>query len=142
MSKTIVIYGSTMGNTETLAIETGEVLKDRYNIVIKDVKEVSPEELEGFDLIVFGSSTWGAGELQDDFYDFYNKLEGIDLSGKKGAAFGPGDKAYGEFFCQAVDMLEEKLEELGAQIVVDGFKWDGDIDGEAKDKVREWANKL
>ncbi|WP_345947220.1 flavodoxin domain-containing protein [Natroniella acetigena] len=80
-----------------------------------------------------------AGELQDEFLDFYDNLSGVDLVGKQAAVFGPGDSSFGEdIFCKAVDILEVKLEELGAEVIIEGFKWDG----EAKDKIEDWANNL
>ena len=32
--------------------------------------------------LILGTSTWGAGELQDDWYDGLKVLQGADLSGK------------------------------------------------------------
>jgi flavodoxin len=40
----------------------------------------------------------------------------IDLSGKSAAAFGCGDSEY-MYFCGAVDLLEERLEERGAKVL-------------------------
>jgi flavodoxin I len=142
VEKAIIVYGSTMGNTEQLATKVEEILSDDYETTIENVNDVNVEVLKGFDLIVFGSSTWGAGELQDDFYDFYDNLDQVDLSAKRAAVFGPGDTAYGDMFCQAVDMLEEKLEQRGAELIQAGFKWDGEITAEAETSIKEWATAL
>jgi len=142
MERAIIVYGSTMGNTEDLATKVEEILSTSYETTVENVIDVNVGVLEDFDLIVFGSSTWGAGELQDDFYDFYDNLEQVDLSTKKAAVFGPGDTAYGEMFCQAVDILEEKLEQRGAKLVQSGFKWDGEITVEAETLIKEWARAL
>ena len=32
--------------------------------------------------LILGTSTWGAGEMQDDWYDGIKTLKGADLSGK------------------------------------------------------------
>lgn len=142
MSRAIIVYGSTMGNTEELANHVAELLEDKYDLSLKEVSTVDAEELKEYELILLGSSTWGAGELQDDFIDLYEELVDIDLSNNKAAVFGPGDRAYGDMFCQAVDTLEERLEDLGAEIVLDSFKWDGEIDDEALKEVKAWAEKL
>ncbi|AGB40476.1 flavodoxin [Halobacteroides halobius DSM 5150] len=144
MEKAIVVFGSTMGNTEDLARKVADSLAVNYEVVNKNVTNTEVEELEDYDVIVFGSSTWGAGELQDDFLPFANSLSqaDIDLSGKKGAVFGPGDTGYGEMFCQAVDTLEGQLEELGINLVVEGFKWDGSITSEAIAEVDKWAQEI
>ncbi|GAB6100213.1 flavodoxin [Halanaerocella petrolearia] len=144
MEKAIIAFGSTMGNTEDLAKQVEKTLADNYEVVNENVSNIEVEELEDYDLVVFGSSTWGAGELQDDFLSFSESLSkaDIDLSDKEGAVFGPGDTSYGEMFCQAVDTLEEQLEELGVNIVTEGFKWDGDITSEAIKEINKWAKEI
>ncbi|WP_018247541.1 flavodoxin [Orenia marismortui] len=139
--KTIILYGSTTGSTESLAESLASALDDKFEVLIKDVSKANVDELNNFDLILFGSSTWGSGELQDDFYDFYNNLDDIDLSGKKAGAFGVGDSAFPEF-CRSVEVLEDKLKDLGAEIIIEGFKWDGDITSEAEESIQSWAERL
>ena len=46
-------------------------------------------------------------------------MANISLKGKKAAVFGPGDKEnYSDTFCKAVDILENRLKEFGAEIVI------------------------
>ena len=141
MEKAIVVYGSSTGNTEILASALTEELKSRFDVTARNVLDVTPQDIVDYDLIVLGSSTWDEGELQDDFRDFYYDMDQLDLSGKKVAVFGPGDSSWDEF-CRAVDLLEEKSQELKANLVVPGFKWDGDIDEEAIAEIKKWALKL
>ncbi len=130
MAKAILIYGTTTGSTETLAEAVVEGLnKGSAEVTLKNVTEADVDELRDHDLIVLGCSTWGEGELQDDFVDFHNEMKRVPLAGKKVAVFGPGDKeGYPDTFCAAVDMLEERLRECGAQIVVESLKVDGDVE--------------
>ncbi|KKQ35256.1 MAG: Flavodoxin [candidate division WS6 bacterium GW2011_GWA2_37_6] len=67
-------------------------------------------------------------------------MTGLSLAGKKAAAFGCGESIY-EFFCGAVDTLEKKLKELGAEIVATSFKVDGDI-GPYLAKAQEWGASI
>ena len=102
MSNTLIIYGTTTGNTEMLAEKIASVLKSvGVETTLKNVTDVAVRELLEYDVILFGSSTWEDGELQDDFADFYSDLERMDLKGKKAAVFGPGDSSY-EHFCESV----------------------------------------
>jgi flavodoxin I len=141
MEKAIVVYGSTTGNTEQMASWITEMLAGLdYVVAMKNVTDASPGELADYDLILLGSSTWGEGELQEDFEPFYEQMDDIGLKGKKAAVFGPGDSSY-ELFCKAVDMLEEKLSELEAEVVVEGLKVDGDV-GLVKDEIRDWAKEV
>lgn len=141
MTKAIVIYGSTTGNTELLAnyIADGMRSEDLY-VKIKNATDSDVLDLYEYDIILLGSSTWGDGELQDDFIDFYDELEGLFLGGKKAAAFGPGDSSY-DSFCGAVDLLEERLKDCGAEIIAPCLKVDGDVEA-AQNKARGWGKQL
>ena len=142
MAKAIVIYGSETGNTESVAEQIAAGLKDEnLEVTLKNVTETDVEELSNYDLILLGSSTWGdeEKELQADMVDFYEELERINLSGKPTAAFGCGDRDY-THFCGAVDLLEERLEQIGARLLDEGLRVD-DQDDEEVD-AREWAREL
>lgn len=58
------------------------------------------------------------GELQDDWDNFFDKLDNIDFSGKKVAYFGVGDQNdYPDSFQDAIGILEERISELGGKTV-------------------------
>ncbi len=141
MAKAIIVYGSETGNTESVAEVIAAALEDaNFQITLKEVTQASVDELEDYDLILLGSSTWGdeEKELQADMVDFYDDLEGADLSGKSAAAFGCGDSDY-THFCGAVDLLEERLEQIGATLLDEGLRIDGDPDD---DDAQEWAKQI
>lgn len=144
MRKAVIIYGSTTGNTELAADMIGNVLRENgLETVIKDVSTVSVEELsKDYDLILLGSSTWGMDEieLQDDFDAFYESMDIVTLRDRKVAVFGCGDSSY-QYFCGAVDAIQDKVEKLGGIIVTEGLRIDGDP-GSAKDEIVEWAEAL
>lgn len=141
MAKAILIFGSTTGNTEMLANSVEKGLKEgELEVVKKNVTDASVEELKDYDLILLGSSTWGDGELQDDFIDFYEKMKDIDLKGRKAAVFGPGDSSYDQF-CKAVDLLAAELKECGAQIISQPLKVDGDVEPKLAD-AQNWARDI
>lgn len=144
MANAIVIYGSETGNTESVAEEIAAGLGDEnFEVTLKNVIESSVEELSNHDLILLGSSTWGdeEKELQSDMVDFYEELERINLSGKPAAAFGCGDRDY-THFCGAVDLLEERLEQIGANLLDEGFRVDGEPDQDIIDDTRDWARQI
>ena len=63
----------------------------------------SVEDVKKYDLLLLGSSTWGSGELQDDWPGFLDKLGKEDLSGRRVALFGCGDAGiYSDTFCDAM----------------------------------------
>ncbi len=143
MANVILVFGSTTGNTEMLAERVAAGLEQGMaSVTVKNVTEASVDELAGNDAIVFGCSTWGEGDLQDEFVDFQEARDGVSLEGKKAAVFGPGDsEEYADSFCVAVDMLEETLKKCGAEIIAEGCKVDGEVEPAFGD-AEAWGLKV
>ena len=109
-----VIYGSTTGMTAEVAANIASAL----GAECLNVAEVSADNLAGFDALVLGSSTWGAGDLQDDWEANIGVLEGANLAGKKVAVFGTGDSlGFADTFCDAMARLRDAAAAAGAAIV-------------------------
>ena len=142
MAKIIIIYGSTTGNTEILSkfVEKG-LRSSGVDVVIKNAEKAQPEELKDYDGIILGCSTWGDGELQDDFISFEEEMGKIGLDGKKAAVFGPGDSSIYPQFCKAVNILEERLKSCGAEIITDSLKIDGDVELKLEE-AKDWGKKI
>lgn len=110
------------GNTEEMAEAIAEGVHEQgIELDVKEVLDAVAVELEQYDGILLGAYTWGDGELPDDFLDFYDELDDVDLTGKKAAVFGSCDSSY-EKYGAAVDILIEKLQERGAEVVLEGLK--------------------
>lgn len=113
MKKTGIFYGSTTGVTESIA----EQIASKLGITSSDVHNVgntNANTIEDYEVLILGSSTWGTGDLQDDWYDFLDTLAACNLHGKTIALFGCGDGCgFGGTFCDAVGTIYEKLQELG-----------------------------
>lgn len=145
MAKALIVFGSTTGNTETVARQIGEVLKQRdLQVTVKNVAETPVQEMEeGFDIVLLGASTWGDDdmiEFQEDFAPFYDHMGDADLKDRKLALFGCGDSSY-EYFCGAVDLLEEKVGDLGGVLVNEPLRIDGDPQ-EMADVITGWAREV
>ena len=147
MEKAIVVYASETGNTESVAEEVVKGLEQGgLDVTLKNVEESNPKELLEYDLVLLASSTWGdeEKELHESMVDFYEDLDGIDFSAKPAAAFGCGDSEY-THFCGAVDLLEERLGEKGANLLHgfgEGFRVDGDPDQDVLDNARAWGKGI
>lgn len=143
MASALIVYGSTTGNTEYVAGVAERVLAEAGATVQKlDAGGVQAKGLcDGYDLVLFGCSTWGdeSIELQDDFVALFDDFELIGAKGKTTAVFGCGDSSY-TYFCGAVDVIEQKLQELGAE-VIDTLKIDGDPQAE-KTAIESWTRKV
>jgi flavodoxin I len=120
-----IFYGSSTGNTKDVSVKLQEALGgDLHNIT-----DVDADAIAGYDSLVFATSTWGAGDLQDDWEDFFPNLDEIDFSGKKVAIMGLGDQDnYGDTFVDGMQILADKVEELGGEIVghtsTEGYEYD------------------
>ncbi len=143
MSTALIVYGSTTGNTEFTA-ETieGSLSDSGYNVTVLNAANTTPSVLnDEYDLYLLGSSTWGDDdiEFQEDFAPFFDDMGAdISLEGKKFAIFGCGDSTY-EYFCGAVDALEERVQKMGAKLICDGLRIDGDPE---EDEIKEWAQDI
>ncbi len=62
MANVKVIYGSSTGNTESAAA----VIAGAFGTEAINITNAKPEDFEA-GLLILGSSTWGLGELQDDW---------------------------------------------------------------------------
>lgn len=145
MSKTIVVYGSTTGTCESIA----QTIGDQLGAEVINVADLTANQLAEADNIVLGTSTWGAGELQDDWYDGVNVVKSANLSGKRVALFGCGDSAsYSDTFCGGMKELYDAAVAAGATVVgavpTDGYTFDNSdavVDGQfvglALDDVNE-----
>ncbi|MCK5170510.1 MAG: flavodoxin [Bacteroidales bacterium] len=127
-----IFYGSSTGNTKTIAenikANIEPMLVDIYN-----VKYVKINDVEMYENIILGSSTWGKGILQADFERFlYDVLKFANLKGKKIAIFGTGDSAiYPDSFADSIGIIFEALEGKGVTFVGEfptkGYKFDSSL---------------
>jgi flavodoxin I len=128
MKNTIVVYGSTTGNCQSVAEKIGQKLGLASTDVI-DVQNLTSDAIASHDVLLLGTSTWGAGEMQDDWYDGVKLLKDTGLSGKTVAVFGCGDsQGYSDTFCGGMSELYNAAKEAGATLVgqtaTDGYTFD------------------
>lgn len=110
-----IFYGSTTGTTEAIA---DQIATHFNNAAVSPVISLDFGDLKKFDLIIFGSSTWGYGDLQDEWEDKIENLKGSDLSGKLVALFGCGDQeGYPDTFVDAIAIIAEAVESAGGKII-------------------------
>lgn len=163
MKKTGIFYGSTTGNTESVA----EKIAQELGIGKEDVHNVAdtqPNAVQPYEVLLLGCSTWGVGEMQDDWNDFLFKLKDMDLKGKTVALFGCGDGiSFGSSFCDALGLIYKELQHTGCSftgaVEPDGYSYDGSealIDGKfvglpidennepekTDERVKNWISQL
>ena len=114
MNATIVIYGSSTGTCEAIA----EKIASKLGCEAIDVQDLSADVINNNQNLILGTSTWGAGELQDDWYDGLKTLQSADLSGKTIALFGCGDSSsYSDTFVGGIGELYNGIKDSGARFI-------------------------
>lgn len=146
MKKTCVIYGSSTGTCEDIAKRIASKLD---NAEVVDAAKLNVETIAAYDNLLLGTSTWGAGEMQDDWYDGVKALKAADLNGKTIALFGCGDsESYCDTFCGGMAELYKAVEGKGTNLVgmvsADDYNFedseaviDGEFVGLALDEMNE-----
>ena len=146
MKKTIIIYGSSTGTSEDLAGRIGAIL-GVDNVI--NVTDLDDSVIANNDNLILGTSTWGAGEVQDDWYDGLKVIKNADLSGKIVALFGCGDsESYPDTFVGGMLEIYNAVKQAGANVIgavaTDGYTFDdsesvvdGKFVGLALDEVNE-----
>ncbi len=113
MGKIGIFYGSTEGNTEDVVEKVKKALggADLYN-----VDSATADDLAGYEILIFASSTWEIGELQEDWESFIDVLDDVDFSGKKVGFIGTGDAdGYPDTFVDAIGIIYERIANSGAE---------------------------
>ena len=117
MSKIGIFYGSTTGNTQTVAEKINKELAGKEVNTI-DVSSSNAGELKDYDLLILGSSTWGIGDLQDDWESFINELKSSEIEEKNVAIFGCGDSGmYPDSFCDAIGTIYTIVNDKNCKVV-------------------------
>lgn len=144
MKKKVVVYGSSTGTCESIA----NTIADKLGTEAINVADMTADTIADNDVLLLGTSTWGAGELQDDWYDGIDVLKEADLEGKTVAIFGCGDaESYPDTFCGAMGEIYNAVSDRATvvgSVSTDGYTFDdsdavqnGQFVGLALDDVNE-----
>ncbi len=121
MADIAIFYGSTSGVTEEIAEKIQEKIgEDNCDLYSMEADFDGVDDLLKYDYLLLGCSTWGAGELQNDWREplFDIEIEKPDFSGKTIALFGPGDcEGHSKHFVGALGILYDQFKALGANLV-------------------------
>ena len=114
MSKVGIFYGTTTGVTEDIAHRIADKIEgaDIFNI------DGNEDKLNDYDVLLLGASTWGFGDLQDDWQTVLDELSNLNLQGKKVGYFGTGDQGtFADTFIDALGIINDEIKKTGATII-------------------------
>ncbi len=117
MKQIAIIYGSTTDNTKHAASLIAKELEG-FEIKIMDVDQVDIIDFEKHENLILGTSTWGFGELQDDWDSFFPKIKNINLEGKTIALYGLGDsRTYPDTFVDGMGIIYKEIKQKGCKVI-------------------------
>ena len=128
MQKIGVFYGSSTGNCEIVAKEIQRILgKDIVQLF--DVATCNPKSIRSYQNLIFGVSTWGIGNLQEDWEDFLPVLTVENLKNKTVALYGLGDQqTYSDSFVNGLGIMYDLIVDKGCSVIgnwpADGYQFD------------------
>lgn len=137
----VIVFASMSGNTEELAEIIEQELKQsnaKVSIFQIGLDDIMAFDLVQYDVILFGTYTWGDGDLPYELEDFYDDIEAEDLTGKKVALFGSCDSFY-PVFGGALDKMAEQFRKTGAQVLEPIVKVDLAADDTDLERCRKLA---
>lgn len=131
MAKIGIFYGSSTGNTRTIAELLHQELAGLADDPV-DIADASLEDMMAYDVLLLGIPTWDVGEMQEDWAEVSEELPGLDWSGKRVAVFGCGDQnGYPENFGDALGLLWDLIEPKGAELIglwpTDGYEFESSV---------------
>lgn len=155
-----IFYGSTTGNAQAVAEALGAAL----GAEVASASAFRAEAAQPYDLLILGSSTWGDGELQDDWQSALPELTKANLAGKCVAVFGVGDASgWADSFVDAMKDLYDAASAAGATMIgawpTDGYEFsssravvngafvglaidDSNQGAQTPERVKAWAELL
>lgn len=124
---TAIFFASSTGNSGDVAHKIASKLG---NIEVFDLSGTKIDKINNYDKVILGGSTWGDGELNDDWEDVWGDFCKLDFSNKTVALFGLGDQeSYSDEFSSALGTIYEQVNSAGANVVgftsTEGYYHDG-----------------
>ncbi len=123
---TALFFASNTGNTEEVANKIAQALN---NIEIYNICDTKINNILNYDKIIIGVSTWGEGELQDDWDEVWEEFCSLDFTDKTVALFGLGDQeSYPDEFCDALGIIYKQVKKAHGNIIgftsINGYNYE------------------
>ena len=149
--RTLVIYDSAYGNTQKIA----KAIAGAIDATASLVKDITPEDIKGVELLVVGSPTQG-GQPLAPILSFLRSLPSGSLKGVKCAAFdtrfakddhGLFLKIVTNVFGYAADKIDSLLNAKGGQLITGGEGFivtakTGPLGPGEIDRAKKWAKEI
>ncbi|MFT7183754.1 MAG: flavodoxin I [Oceanicoccus sp.] len=114
-----IVYSSCGGNTELVCQKVAELVRAAgHEVSLHDAKLFGPEILEGEEVLVLASPTYGVGELERFMAKLLYKADKMDFTDRPCAVISLGDEKYHQdYFLESMKLLAVYLKKRGAKFV-------------------------
>jgi flavodoxin I len=114
MEKIGIFYGTTMGTTQMIAEKIASKMGE---YALHNISE-GIEKIENYNLMIFGTNTWGYGDIQDDWAAVEQDFRKLNLEGKKIALYGTGDQSgYPDTFVDGIGIIRDWIMDCKGEVV-------------------------
>tara|TARA_Y100001935_G_scaffold253047_1_gene258290 strand:+ start:859 stop:1299 length:441 start_codon:yes stop_codon:yes gene_type:complete len=138
-NKLNILWASMSGTAENVANSLNEkAISVGINTNILELNQVTMKDLSNMKNVAIVTSTTGEGDLPTNGEDFWDDLKSSEqsLDKLKYSVCALGDSSH-DIFCGAGKKIDEKLNQLGAQKILDRQDCDGSDEGS-----EDWSNNF
>ncbi|WP_306232073.1 cytochrome P450 [Agrococcus beijingensis] len=135
-----VLFGTESGGAELVAEELRRTLAARADVVVQDLADITPDDLDASRLHLVVCATYGDGEVPTSARPFHRALAARpDLAGLRYAVFGMGDRSYTKTYSRGSELVDEALAACGAQRLGEYGRHDAGGPVPAAEAAVDWA---
>ncbi|WP_312332381.1 sulfite reductase flavoprotein subunit alpha [Acinetobacter variabilis] len=137
----LIAYASQTGVSEQLAWRTATALQEaRQPVTVKAVQQLSLEDLQQAEQVLFVASTYGTGEAPDLASSFEKKILSAkaDLSHLNYAVLALGSQEYPDTYCSFGHRIDQWLQQNGAKQLFKSIE----VDNANNEHIQQWTNAL
>ncbi|MBO3661133.1 sulfite reductase flavoprotein subunit alpha [Acinetobacter variabilis] len=137
----LIAYASQTGVSEQLAWRTATALQEaRQPVTVKAVQQLSLEDLQQAEQVLFVASTYGTGEAPDLASSFEKKILSAkaDLSHLNYAVLALGSQEYPDTYCSFGHRIDQWLQQNGAKQLFKTIE----VDNANNEHIQQWTNAL
>jgi len=144
MSRILIVYSSTSGNTKKVVDAVADLVgKSEHQIDVKKADQITTEEAATFDICVLASPTYAKGMLHYLMAGFMKEFRDLKLKNKPCAVIALGDIEWGkEHHIAAAGLLEADIKKAGGRLILPTLKIDGPVEPYLKGEVLKWVEEL
>lgn len=136
-----ILFGTESGGAELVAEELRRMLGDDADAEVRDLAEMTPNDLARDRLNLIVCSTYGDGEVPTPLVPFHAALSdaSLALDGVRYAMFGMGDRSYEKTYSRGSELIDEGLTARGAARVGEYGRHDAGGSIAASEAASDWA---